>query len=1353
MTKTMEKDKAVIILAGRQRMLIEKYAKEHLQGLLPLQASHSILKTAEVATLQIKEDRQYAEDVIGKLKIEVPEVHPNSGYTGSYDGIHLPDTFEQGVSNAIDKKRLYSYALLSRWNINKENGLNTDFENEAFDYFLRNEGKVFYRFMEYNGNYTLRYATPDIATADACVSCHNSHEESNRHDFGLGDLMGMLVINIPVGPVNVGIDSIFGDLEKDEHSRNKFIKTKKVFDVTLEALINGGEAPLDLGMIRYMVLSPETDSTIINKLKEVKSYWNNIQENIEKLSHVELNSVEYIVAYDATDSSVNGGLVVLNEAVFLYQDRSEKKAILLLWCTLGGFLGVTFLTVGFCWKFLISRHIVKPIQKLTSGTRLIAEGRLDQEIEVKSGDEIGILTQNFNDMLCNLREYRTRIEMNNWLQTGKAELNDRMPGARDISILSENIISYLSEYLRAQIGAIYITDEENLLILVGSYACSDRNIRSKKIRFGEGLVGQSALEKKYILLNNSSGDYFIISSVPGETTPNNIILFPFQMDGFVKGVIELGSLHEFTANDITFLEQVSESIAISIHSHTSREKMATLLAHTQKQAATLQSQQEELSCTNEELEEQAANLKLSEEKLQRQQEELKVSNEELVANSIILREQKNALDQKNIDFEKTRKEIEQKAKDLELANKFKSEFLANMSHELRTPLNCLLILAKLLHENKDRNLTDMQVEFAKIIYQSGNDLLALIDDILDLSKIEAGKLEINWEEIHLSSYISQLEKTFMPVAKEKKLGFSVTISDDVPENLNSDSARLAQIIKNFLSNSFKFTTQGEVCLAIEKPGKEVEFFDKSLSACKTIAIKVTDTGIGLSMEKQRIVFEAFRQADSRTSRKYGGTGLGLSISREMANLLGGEIHLESEEGKGSTFILFLPVFPSGRGVLALEGEEMVGVGTTIISENDSGSSDMFNKGQKKVEGILDDRRNLKAGDKSLLLIDDDPVYLRILSELAREKGFKTLVAGDGHTGLHMADYYRPSAIILDIRMLKMDGCDVMKRLKENNNTCYIPVHVISVEKISSDTFEMGAIGYLRKPVEIEGIEKCFAKIESLIHSTVKSILIVEDDIAQKKLLTALLMDMDISVTVIDTGEEAVELLKKNQFDCVIVDLSLAGNITGFELTDIINNDDTIPRPPIIVYTGRDLSVEEENRLKQCSDSIIIKGNSSPERLRDEVTLFLHKVEEELPVQPKKAMESAYSEENGLDGKTVLIVDDDIRNVFALTSVLQDCGMSVVIGKNGREGIDQLQGNYGIDIVLMDIMMPEMDGYEAMREIRRNNEYKSLPIIALTAKAMKGEKDRCTEAGANDYMSKPVDTDRLLSLMRVWIHQH
>jgi CheY-like chemotaxis protein/HAMP domain-containing protein len=1035
---------------------------------------------------------------------------------------------------------------------------------------------------------------------------------------------------------------------------------------------------------------------------------------------------------------------------------------------------IVFLAIVIYWR------IIKPIRKLSSGIKLIAGGHLNQEIAIEAKNEIGELADSFNNLLRGLHRTTEKNEAQNWLKTGQMELSTRMSGEQDIGILGASVINYIAEYLNAQVGTIYMVDEENHLKLIGTHAYTRRKGLANELIFGEGLVGQAALEKKPIILTNCPEDYICISSGIGETVPNNIIVFPLQADNVVKGVIELGTIHDFSVNDLAFLKQVSEFIAISIGSIASRMKVNTLLTRTQEQAESLQAQQEELTTTNEELEKHMNALQKSKKKLQTQQEELMASNEELEEHmnalqkseenmqaqqeelmasnevlevkTITLKEQRNALDEKNRDVEKARKELEQKAKELVLANKYKSEFLASMSHELRTPLNSLLILSKLLQNNKSHNLTKKQVEFAKTIHQSGNDLLTLINDILDLSKVEAGKMEVNWEKIHLTSYIGNIEKTFRHVANEKKLGFSTRVSDEVPEIIHSDPVRVAQILKNLLSNAFKFTKKGNVSLEVAKPFNGVPFFDKNLTTEKTIAFKVTDTGIGLPAEKQKIIFEAFKQADSSTSRKYGGTGLGLSISLEIAKLLGGEIHLESEEGIGSTFTLVLPMRPHEREVIARESREEEVIDSNVTPDTKVVSTTQVKTIKREIESIHDDRRELTPGEKSVLMVDDDPGFLRILSELAHEKGFKTLVAGDGHTGLHMADYYHPSAIILDINMPELNGFDVMKRLKENPNTHHIPVHFISAYDRTAEALEMGAIGLLTKPVSTEDIEQCFEKFESLIDAPIKRVLIVENDKAQQMLLTALFKEKDVTSTVIGSGEEAVELLKKSKFDCIIVDLDLTGEMTGLELVDKINNDDSVSRPPIIIYTGKKFSNEEEIALKQRSDSIIIKGDSSPQRLKDEVALFLHKVEDELPEQHRKALKAVYSRDETLEGKKVLLVDDDMRNVFALSSVLQDQGLTVIVGKNGKEGIAQLKANTDISIVLMDIMMPEMNGYEAMSTIRKKDDFENIPIIALTAKAMKGEKDRCLEAGASDYLSKPVDTERLLSLMRVWMHK-
>ncbi len=1043
-------------------------------------------------------------------------------------------------------------------------------------------------------------------------------------------------------------------------------------------------------------------------------------------------------------------------------------------------MGLIILTGVAIITLFVSRSISQPITKLTNTIELMADGDLAIRAEVKTNDEIGLLANSFNDMLDNLRLTLDKNEFQDWLKSGQMELSARMSGEHDIGTLGANIISYISEYLNSQVGTICMTDEDNRLKLIGSYSYTRRKGIVNEFKFGEGLAGQAALEKKPIIITSCPDDYISISSGLGDAMPNNIIVFPLITDNVVVGVIELGSFHKYSDNDITFLEQISGFIAIALSSINSRIKVNALLVQTQEQADNLQAQQEELKnaneeleehifalkeseerlqaqqeelkVSNEEMEEHTSNLKRSEESLQAQQEELQASNEELEAKTITLREQRNALDEKNRDIEAASIEIMQKAEELELANKYKSEFLASMSHELRTPLNSLLILAKLLQDNKSNNLTEKQIEFARTIHQSGNDLLTLINDILDLSKVEAGKLEVHWENINPSSWIMHMEQTFRHVADKNSLAFSVTSSENTPEMIISDSTRVAQILKNLLSNAFKFTSKGEVSLTVEKPMNGVQFTNNSLTTERTIAFKVSDTGIGLSEEKQKIIFDAFQQADSRTCKKYGGTGLGLSISRELAKLLGGELHLKSEEGKGSTFTLFLPISPPETEDVSGDTNEDEVAGSSVTPDIEVISSEPDKVVQVEIDGIPDDRRELVTGDKSVLMIDDDPVFLKILSELAHEKGFKALTAGNGHTGLHMADYYRPSAIILDIKMPEMNGFDVMKRLKENPRTRYIPVHFVSGVDRTEEVLKSGAIGLLMKPVSTEDIELCFEKFEKLIETSIKSVLIVEDNTRQQESLMALLEEKDVTSTAIKTGEKAIEILKKDKFDCLILDLGLAGKMTGFELADMIKNDDTIPHVPIIIYTGKDLSSEEEIMLKKRSDCIIIKGVHSPDRLKDEVNLFLHKVEDELPMQHKKALKAIYSKDESLSGKKVLIVDDDMRNVFALSSAIQDQGMSVIVGKNGREGIDQLVADPDVNIVLMDIMMPELDGYEAMKEIRLKDKFKDLPIIALTAKAMKGEKERCVEAGASDYLSKPVDTERLLSLMRVWVHQ-
>ncbi|MCP5008214.1 MAG: response regulator, partial [Planctomycetes bacterium] len=1019
-------------------------------------------------------------------------------------------------------------------------------------------------------------------------------------------------------------------------------------------------------------------------------------------------------------------------------------------------------------------EILRNVSQVVKG---LAIGDTSVKIEEQSKDDL--LAISINEMVVQLRASAKQTEKQIWMSEGLNGISSVLRGETDIGKTGSKICEFLSRYLHAQILTFYKVEEDKLR-LSGNYAFGKQKNMRDTINFGEGFVGQAALEKETILVTDVPEDYLRISSSIGDSYPRNILVTPFVNNNTVYGVVEIGSFEEFSDDKLELIESLKKPVGMILRSINEQIMTKNLLTKTQEQSVEvefqkeeltasnqhlekqarllqeseqqLQAQQEELRVSNAELEEQADYLKRSEEQLQAQEQELKATNEELEAKAIILKKQRDTLVKKKREAEKARREVEMKAEELERANSYKSEFLASMSHELRTPLNSLLILAKLLQDNKGQNLTEKQVEFAKTIHQSGNDLLTLINDILDLSKVEAGKLEVNWERITLSPWIAHLEKTFKHVAERKELRFSVTISDDVPEMMTSDSMRAAQILNNLLSNAFKFTAKGEVSLTVEKPSNGLPPVNDNLTTDRTVAFKISDTGIGLSEDKQKIIFEAFQQADSRTSRNYGGTGLGLSISRELAKLLGGVLHLKSEEGKGSTFTLLLPICHPEAEITEVEIKEVEVFDSDIASDKEVVSAEPDKAVKLEVSHVRDDRRELKPGDKSVLIVDDEPVFLEILSYLAHEKGFKTLVAGDGHTGLHLADYYRPSAIILDIKMPGMDGFEVMKGLKENRNTSHIPVHFISGVDKTAEALESGAIGFLVKPVNSEDIEHCFEKFEKLIETSIKSVLIVEDNVKQQESLMALLEGKDVATTAIESGEKAVELLKNDKFDCIILGLDLAGEMTGFELAGKIKNDDTIPCLPVIVYTGRDLSSEEEIMLKQCSDSIIIKGDNSSDRLNDEVTLFLHKVENELPENHKKVLKSMYSKDESLDGKRVLLVDDDMRNVFALSSAIQDQGMLVTVGKSGREAINQLESNPDVNIILMDIMMPEMDGYEAMREIRKNDRYKDLPIIALTAKAMKGEKDRCTEAGASDYLSKPVDTDRLLSLMRVWMHQ-
>jgi CheY-like chemotaxis protein len=888
-----------------------------------------------------------------------------------------------------------------------------------------------------------------------------------------------------------------------------------------------------------------------------------------------------------------------------------------------------------------------------------------------------------------------------------------------------------------------------------------------RFKIGEALVGQAALELKPILITQAPDDYVRITSGLGEGVPVNVIVLPVLFEEQVMAVIELASFQRFSPTQQAFLEQLSESIGVVLNTIQANMRTEELLEQSQQlthelqsQSEELQAQQEELQQTNKELEEQAASLKASEEMLQTQQEELQQTNEELEEKAQLLEEQNRRIEIKNREIELARAALEEKAEQLALSSRYKSEFLANMSHELRTPLNSLLILAKLLGENPDDNLTEKQIEFADTIYSAGSDLLGLINDILDLSKVEAGRMDVHVGEVKLSDLRDFVERSFRPVSEDRSVEFEIEVHGaNVPPTIETDEQRLQQIVKNLLSNAFKFTDRGGVKLRIGV-AEGRQFASEALSrAEQVIEFAVQDTGAGIPHDKLRLIFEAFQQADGTTSRRYGGTGLGLTISRDIARLLGGEIHVESTVGEGSTFTLFLPARyqPVERPpaeeveeyeiVLAdLEGNAGSPPPPPVVEEPELDPA-LFLPSE-----VDDDRDEIQEGDRVVLIVEDDAELARTELDVARERGFKGIVALRGDSGIALAHEYKPDAIILDMKLPVLDGWAVLDRLKQHPETRHIPVHIVSAGDGRQNALRAGAVAFIEKPVSKEGLEETFGQIRTFIDRGVKRLLVVEDDEDQRRSLVELIgSGEDVEVTAVGSSEEALEALQLQRYDCMVVDLKLP-ELGGFELLERLKEDERSASTPVIVYTGKELTREEATKLHKLADTIVVKDASSPERLLDETALFLHRVERKLPQEKRRLLEQLHSAEEVFKGKKVLIVDDDVRNVFALTSVLEAHGMEVLYAENGRDGMELLRRNPDVDLVLMDIMMPELDGYQTTRAIREDDAFARLPIISLTAKAMKGDREKAIAAGASDYIAKPVDTDQLLSLMRVWLYK-
>ncbi len=1029
----------------------------------------------------------------------------------------------------------------------------------------------------------------------------------------------------------------------------------------------------------------------------------------------------------------------------------------------------TLLTGG--WAWLLSRGFTRPILRDIEFADAISHGHYDSMLPTDRKDELGDLARSLNEMAVSLKEV-------NWLKSGKEQLDDAIRGELDPDQLARGCIRFFVHHFEAQLGAIYLNNQ-GLLELRASHCFSDRQGNFNSFAVGEGMVGQAALESESICFSQMDEGAPAMNYGAGEAPLKHYLAAPIHADeGEVAGVMLIGSMHPFDDLQKKFLNQNIANVAVLFSAARSRMRISELLDEARRQQeelkasnselerqaralqeseAEMQAQQEELRVTNEELEEQTRALKQSKAELQAQQEELRVTNDELEERSRVLEEQKNQIWATNSDLKEAQEIVERKVEELEVASKYKSEFLANMSHELRTPLNSILILSQLLGANKDGNLTAKQVESARAINSSGSELLKLINEILDLSKIEAGKIDLIIEEVKLVRINEDLHRMYKDIADSKGLDLVFAVAPGLPKKIITDEQRLQQVLRNLITNAFKFTREGTVALEISRPSA-AQVAGISLDVENSLAFAVKDEGIGIAAEKQKGIFEAFQQADGSTSRNYGGTGLGLSISRELTRLLGGVILLDSVEGQGSTFTVVLPEKHelSGSGQQTepeVEGEAgarpaEAAAAQVAVREPDARAAEK--ETAKGREEVKDDRKEVTPTSKSVLIIEDDNNFSMILRDFARERGFKCIIAEDGETGLHFADYYRPSAVILDIGLPGIDGLNVMERLKNNPSLRHIPVHFMSAADSSMEALRMGAIGYLTKPVSLEKMDETFRKLETMIDKPVSRLLLVEDDTVQRESIRQLIGDSDVKTTAVATGAEAYRELESRSYDCMILDLGLE-DMSGFDLLEKIRANEAMSGVPIIIYTGRELSEEEEVKLSRYAESIIIKGVKSPERLLDESALFLHRVEAELPEEKRNMLKMMHDGEGVLSGSRVLLVDDDMRNVFALTSVLEEREIEVIIARDGIECLEKLEEIETVDAVLMDIMMPRKDGYETMREIRKKRQYRDLPIIALTAKAMKGDRSKCIEAGASDYLAKPVDPEKLLSMLRVWLY--
>ncbi|MGN6573376.1 MAG: response regulator, partial [Pseudolabrys sp.] len=966
---------------------------------------------------------------------------------------------------------------------------------------------------------------------------------------------------------------------------------------------------------------------------------------------------------------------------------------------------------------LLAANLTTQVRAIAEVATAVTKGDLTRSIQVDARGEVAELKDNINTMIDNLRLTTERNTEQDWLKTNLAKFTNMLQGQRDLGTVGRLLLTELTPLVNAQQSVIYQMESDNdaRLQLLSSYAGLDEGGHPPALGLGQGLIGQCALDKRRMLITDIPSEVVPISSALFKAPPRNIVVLPVLFENQVKAVIELASIDAFTPLQLTFLEQLTASIGIVLNSIEATMQTEGFLKQSQQLAAELQSQQKELQQTNEQLEQKAQQLA----------------------------ERNVEVERKNQEIEQARRELEEKATELALTSKYKSEFLANMSHELRTPLNSILILGQQLGENPEGNLSPKQVEFARTIHGAGTDLLNLISDILDLSKIESGTVTVEAEDIFFGDLLDAVGRPFRHEADARDLSFEVSLDATLDRSIMTDSKRLQQVLKNLLSNAFKFTSRGSVQLRVSRAASGWNPNHPVLGKAEgVVAFEVSDSGIGIPPEKQKIIFEAFQQADASTSRKYGGTGLGLAISRELASLLGGEIQLRSTPGVGSAFTLYLPLQYAGS---TLATRTAGGAGSQPAS------LPILLPPERIVEQIPDDRRELEPGDSILLIVEDDPHYGRVLADLARRKGFKVLVASNGAQAIELAKQYQPTAVSLDVFLPDMLGWSVLSQLKQNPLTRHIPVQIVTQDEDKQHGLARGAFSFVTKPTTMEGVEEALARIKEYSTRKRKRLLVVEDNPAEQLSIAELLGHTDIEIEAAQSGEEALSVLRREPFDCVVLDLRLP-DMSGFEVLEKLHKESPLSDVPVIVFTGRELSAEEDAQLHTMARSIVVKGVESPERLLDETALFLHRVVTELPPEKQRMLERLNSSDEDLVGRQVLLVDDDARNIFALSSVLERHGMHVLTATTGREAIELIEANPQLSIVLMDIMMPEMDGYETIEQIRARSAYRRLPIVALTAKAMKGDREKCLEAGASDYLAKPVNTEQLLTVLRMWLHR-